>query len=103
MKGWRHMREKKRLQSEKIRAIGEALRSAGIDTLKLQVEILGLSRSTTYWLMRAEHKHSGVSKKVVQAMLASAKLPASVRAAIVEYVEGKRTGAYGHNVKRNRD
>jgi hypothetical protein len=46
-------------QASKIAEIGAALHTAGICSLPEQVMALGLPRSTTYTIMRAEHKSTG--------------------------------------------
>jgi hypothetical protein len=89
-------------QSNKIRELGEALIQAGLLTLDEQAEALGLCRSTTWTILQANHKASGLSASVINQMLASPKLPPCVRATIVEYVEEKAAGRYGHSEKQIR-
>jgi hypothetical protein len=84
-------------QSRKIRQIREGLVAAGFLTLNEQAKVLGLSRSTTWTVLRGEHKSSGLSVTIINRMLAAPQLPASVRARIEEYVEEKAAGLYGHN------
>ena len=83
-------------QVEKIREIGEALVSSGLVTLDEQAEALGLCRSTTWTILQANHKNSGLSATVINIMLDSPRLPPAVRATILEYVEEKIAGRYGH-------
>ena len=83
-------------QAEKIREIGEALVSSGLVTLDEQAEALGLCRSTTWTILQANHKNSGLSATVINIMLDSPRLPPAVRATILEYVEEKIAGRYGH-------
>ena len=85
------------LQSSKIREIGMALSSAGFVTLDQQADALGLCRSTTWVILQAEHKNSGLSATVVNRMLGSARLPSPVRAKLIEYVREKMAGCYGHS------
>lgn len=87
----------KTLQASKIREIGEALTSAGLVTLDQQAEALGLCRSTTWAILQAEHKNSGLSATVINLMLASPRLPVPVRSRLMEYIEEKASGRYGHN------
>ena len=84
------------LQAEKIREVGEALVSSGLVTLDEQAEALGLCRSTTWTILQANHKNSGLSANVINIMLDSPRLPPAVRAKILEYVEQKLAGRYGH-------
>ena len=84
------------LQAEKIREVGEALVSSGLVTLDEQAEALGLCRSTTWTILQANHKNSGLSATVINIMLDSPRLPPAVRAKILEYVEEKIAGRYGH-------
>ena len=84
------------LQAFKIRELGEALVAAGYVTLGEQADALGLCRSTTWTILRGTHKNSGLSATVIKRMLASPQLPPSVRAKLIEYVEEKIAGRYGH-------
>jgi hypothetical protein len=84
-------------QSAKIREIGDALCAAGHLTLDQQALALGLSRSTTWSILQAGHKSSGLSTHVINRMLAWPKLPPAVRSKIFEYVAEKREGLYGHS------
>ena len=84
-------------QASKIREIGEALASVGYHTLDQQAKVLGLSRSTTWTLLKCSHKASGLSVRVVNQMLGAPQLPEPVRDKIVEYLEGRLAGLYGHS------
>jgi hypothetical protein len=84
------------LQAIKIRELGEALVAAGYVTLDQQADALGLCRSTTWTILRGTHKNSGLSATVIGRMLASPRLPAPVRAKLIEYIEEKIAGRYGH-------
>lgn len=84
------------LQAFKIRELGEALVQAGYVALDEQADALGLCRSTTWTILQASHKNSGLSATVINRMLASPRLPAPVRAKLLEYVEEKISGRYGH-------
>ena len=87
----------KPLQCAKIREIGAALISAGIVALDQQADALGLCRSTTWVILQAEHKNSGLSATVINRMLGSPRLPAPARAKVIEYVREKLAGRYGHS------
>src|SRR5215467_8007356 len=92
----------KKRQSLKIREIGDALVTEGFITLDEQARALGLSRSTTWTLLQANHKTSGLSAAVINRMLAQPELPSAVHAKILEYVEEKSAGIYGHSPRQVR-
>ena len=90
-------------QTAKIKEIGVALASLGYTGLDFQAKALGLTRSTTWTILHANHKSSGLSANVINRMLAAPNLPALVRTKILEYAEEKVAGRYGHsNVARNK-
>ena len=75
---------------------------AGHLTLDQQAESLGLARSTAWAILRGNHKHSGLSAATIKRMLTSQQLPPPARKLLLEYVEEKLAGAYGHNQKQLR-
>jgi hypothetical protein len=83
-------------QRSKIKEIGDALCAAGHVTLDEQASVLGLSRSTTWAVLQANHKSSGLTATLINRMLEAPKLPSPVRAKILEYVQEKAAGLYGH-------
>jgi predicted DNA-binding transcriptional regulator AlpA len=90
-------------QAAKIKQLGEALVAAGFCTLDDQAKVLGLSRSTTWTILKANHKSSGLSASVINRMSAAPALPPRVKLTIAEYIEEKRAGLYGdgdHRVRR---
>ena len=89
-------------QNAKIREIGDALAAAGLHALDEQAEALGLSRSTTWNLLKGSHKGSGLSATIINRMLAAPRLPSLVRAKILEYVAEKAAGRYGDSNVRLR-
>lgn len=89
-------------QSAKIRELGDALVAAGFDRLDLQAKALGLPRSTTWTILKANHKNSGLSAAVLNRMLAAPNLPAAVRTRILEYIREKGAGMYGDGKARAR-
>ena len=91
------------LQALKIRELGEALVQAGYLALDEQADVLGLCRSTTWTILQATHKNSGLSATVINRMLACPKLPGPVRAKLIEYVEEKISGRYGHGKAQLRE
>jgi hypothetical protein len=88
--------QKKARQSAKIRELKEALVKAGICTLDEQATSLGLNRSTTWTILKGKYKGSGLSAKIINRILAAPRLPPPVRARVLEYVEEKVAGLYGH-------
>src|SRR5215471_14919258 len=88
--------EAKARQSSKIRELRIALRSAGLIGLDEQAKALGLPRSTTWKILKGDHKASGLSAMVISRMLSAPTLPPVVRTKILEYVREKTDGLYGH-------
>ena len=86
----------KTLQTAKLNALREAVIEAGFHTLGAQSAALGLNRSTTWVVLRGQHKASGLSVRTINRMLASTDLPPSVRAVVLDYVDEKLAGVYGH-------
>jgi hypothetical protein len=91
--------EAKARQTAKIREIGNALRLAGYITATQQAVVLGLSRSTAWSILQAPHKASGLTASVIHRMLAVPKLPPAVRKIILQYVNEKAAGRYGHTAE----
>ena len=94
------MKERQRSKIEELRV---ALAAAGILTLDQQAEALALCRSTTWSILRANHKTSGLSAGIITRMLSSPLLPALARKTIHEYVQERLAGLYGHNERRRRE
>jgi hypothetical protein len=94
--------EMKERQSAKIRELKEALVTAGFFTLDGQAEVLGLCRSTTWTILQGNHKASGLSATTVRRVLAAPQLPPFVQVKILEYVEEKAAGRYGHSKTQRR-
>jgi hypothetical protein len=78
-----------------MREIVEALVAAGYDSLDSQAVALGLSRSTTWTIIKATHKSSGLSAKTLKRMLSAPGLHPLVRRKILEYIEERNDGRYG--------
>jgi hypothetical protein len=76
--------------------------NAGFVTLDEQARVLGLSRSTAWTVMRGSHKCSGLSAAIIKRMLAAPNLPLSAKTVLLEYVEAKSAGRYGHGQYRMR-
>src|SRR6516162_10419778 len=92
--------EAKARQSSKIRELRIALRSAGLIGLDEQAKALGLPRSTTWKILKGDHKTSGLSAMVISRMLSAPTLPPVVRTKILEYVREKTDGFYGHGKRQ---
>lgn len=88
--------------SSPIQRIGDALVAEGFVTLDEQATALGLPRSTTWTILRANHKKSGLSAAIVNRILKAPQLPGSVRAKVLQYVEEKSAGLHGHNKLQQR-
>jgi hypothetical protein len=84
-------------QSSKIRELGDALVATGFLTLDQQANALGLSRSTTWTVLKASHKNSGLSAAIINRMLKAPQLPPLVRGRLLEYIDEKTAGSYGHS------
>jgi hypothetical protein len=69
-------------------------------TLDQQADVLGLSRSTTWTVIRGIHKCSGLSATTINCMLDSSRLPLRVRLKVLEYIAEKMSGAYGDRKHR---
>jgi hypothetical protein len=91
------MREKQRT---KIRELRTALLAAGFVRLNPQSDALGLGRSTTWALLNASHKGSGISAHLINRMMASPKIPFEVHLILRAYVDEKVAGLYGHTPKQ---
>src|SRR5262245_22486120 len=89
--------DRKALQARKIAELRAALEAAGFRTLGEQSVALGLCRSTAWNVKQALHKGSGLSASVISQMLHSPCLPDAVRNKLLEYVEEKTSGYYGHD------
>jgi hypothetical protein len=83
-------------QSCKIRQFGDALAAAGFVTVAEQAKALGVCRSTAWTIIKGNHKNSGLSATTINHIVLAPQLPSVVRAKIVEYVEEKAAGSYGH-------
>ena len=84
-------------QSARIRELAAVLAASGFVTLDEQAKALGLSRSTAWAVLKANHKASGLAAGTINQMLSSPELPPHVRATILTYIEEKLAGLYGHN------
>src|SRR3974390_2983870 len=99
--GDRHSRndfrlESKEKQASKLAEIRGALVTAGYDTTAKQAAVLGVGRSTAWWLLNHDRK-AGPSAKVIKRILSSPHVPPAVRRKVEEYVNQKISGLYGHS------
>ena len=92
--------EMKARQVAKMREIRDALVAAGCANLDDQAAALGLSRSTTWTIMRGTHKSSGLTATTLIRMLSAPRLQPSVRKKILEYIAEKSAGRYGTTKER---
>ena len=93
-------RDVKVQQCAKIGELRQALVDAGFHSLDSQAIALGLARSTTWVILKARHKSSGLTGSVIRQILRSPELPATAERVIQQYVAQKMAGAYGHDRKQ---
>jgi hypothetical protein len=86
----------KERQRQKIKEIGVVLCSADYVSLDEQARALGLCRSTTWVILQANHKSTGLTVGLITRMLQAPELPSAVRATVLQYAEDKAAGLYGH-------
>ena len=91
--------EPKEKQALKLAEIRETLVAAGYDTTDKQAAVLGVGRSTAWWLLNHD-KRAGPSAKVIKRILLSPQIPKRVRLKVERYVEEKIRGRYGHSKQR---
>lgn len=87
----------KERQARKISELADTLVIAGFTSLDDQAKALGLSRSTTWTILKAQHKNYGLSAALIKRVLANPDLNPRIRAKLIEYVREKATGTFGHN------
>ena len=85
------IKDHKARQAIRIKELGAALAADGFVTLDEQARALGLSRSTTWAVLKANHKASGLAAGTINQMLSSPALPPRARATILTYVDEKRS------------
>jgi hypothetical protein len=83
-------------QAETLRALRRALIANGIDSVEDQARVLGLPRSTTWFILQSNHKWRGLNAAQVVRMLQSQRLPEEARRVVIRYVVERVEGAYGH-------
>jgi hypothetical protein len=91
------IKDHKARQASRIRELASALAADGLVTLGEQARALGLSRSSAWAVLKANHKASGLAAGTINQMLSSPALPPRARVTILTYVEEKLAGLYGHN------
>jgi ABC-type sugar transport system ATPase subunit len=90
-------------QRSKIAEIRAALVEARLVALDEQAAALGVSRSTAWSILNPSHKSSGLSARTVSRILRSPRLPGRVRQRMLEYMQEKIEGLYGHTDRRRRE
>ena len=100
---WPVRSKPKAQQRFKIAEIRVALVEVGLVALDKQAVTLGLSRSTAWTILNPSHKSSGLSARTISRILQSPRLPGCVRQRILEYVQEKIEGLYGHTERRRRE
>ena len=93
------LQDRRAEQGHKISEIKAVLTLSGHNTLYRQALALGLCRSTTWNLLTGGHKHGGLTADVVNTILTCPTLPEPVRMVILDYVQRKLAGDYGHSPK----
>jgi hypothetical protein len=89
-------------QARKLAEIRPALIDSGLSALDAQAAALGLARSTAHTVVRAQHKNTGLSARIIGRMLDSPALPPRVRATLCEYAAEKAAGLYGATTRTQR-
>jgi len=84
-------------RSIKLREVEVALRRAGLIALDEQARALGLSRTTTWKILRGNRRSSEPSAATINRILCAPRLPLPVRIKILEYVQERVSGMYGHD------
>ena len=84
-------------QVNKIRELRQALIDAGFVSLDQQATALGLPRSTTWAVLKGNHKCSGLRAGLIARMWGAPKLPPPAKKILADYVTAKSRGAYGHS------
>jgi hypothetical protein len=100
-RGWMpNSRSARTQQRLKIEQITRTLAECGFVALDEQADVLGLSRSTAWTILRGKHKTSGLSAMTINRMLTTGRLPPRVRLKLLEYIAEKLSGAYGDRKHR---
>jgi predicted DNA-binding transcriptional regulator AlpA len=89
-------------QAIRIKEIGAALAADGFVTVDEQARALGLSRSSAWAVLKADHKASGLTVPTINRMLSSPELPPRARVTILTYIEEKFAGLYGNKEQLDR-
>ena len=91
------IKDHKARQAIRIKELGATLAADGLVTLGEQARAHGLSRSTAWAVLKANHKASGLAAGTINQMLSAPALPPRARVTILTYIEEKVAGLYGHN------
>jgi hypothetical protein len=98
----RELSKLKLRQRFKIAEIRLALIETGHVALDEQATAIGLSRSTAWSVLHPRHKSSGLSARTISRILRSPRLPSVVHQRMLEYMQEKSEGQYGHTERRRR-
>ena len=82
-------RKAKERQVLKLAEIREALVAAGYDTTRKQAAVLGVYRTTAWWLLNG-YKKVGPSASVIKRILSSPNIPPAVRRKVVHSGKDQR-------------
>ena len=82
-------------EAAKLKEIGQALVAVGYEKLEDQAAAFGLSRSTTWTIIKGTHKGSGLTAATLNRMLSASDLHPLVRRKVLEYIENRCDGRYG--------
>jgi hypothetical protein len=79
-----------------------ALRRAGLIALDEQAKALGISRTTTWKLFRSDYNNCDPSPVIINRILCAPRLPLAARIKILEYIQERVSGMYGHTKSQSR-
>src|SRR6516165_4947057 len=93
-------RKAKERQVLKLAEIREALVASGYDTIARQAAVLGLGRSTAWWLLNG-YKKAGPSANLIKRILSSPNIPPAVRRKVEEYIRKGSAACMGIACQRH--
>src|ERR1700745_3583561 len=89
-------------QRIKMGEVEAALRRVGLVALDEQAKALGISRTTTWRLFRSDYNGSEPSAVIINRILCAPRLPLPARIKILEYIQERVSGVYGHSESQSR-
>ena len=84
-------------QIETLKELRSVLIAKGFNSLDKQAAVLCLPRSTAWFVLHGNHKCTGLNAALVVRMLRSEELPEEARSIVIQYVQERVKGAYGHS------